>query len=163
MNKATYDLAITFGRFNLLHNGHLDLFHRMAKMAHECSIGVSSGGRNLPLADRVMVIDKALKPNNRCYRVVGGSNPFDYFGKIDELNPNNSVILFLGEDQEMLAKAAKRVFGWNYHLVKRLGSSTDIRGMIDEEEWDRLIDSVPLEIIPDVARLRGVELARSSK
>ena len=163
MNETTYDLAITFGRFNLLHNGHVDLFHRMAKVAHECSIGVSSGDRNLPLADRCRVIDTALKPNNRCYRIVGGSNPFDYFGRVNDANINGSVILFLGEDQEALAKAAKRVFGWDYYLVKRLGSSTDVRGMIDREEWDRFVDAVPLEIIPDVARLRGLELEKSAK
>jgi hypothetical protein len=35
--------------------------------------------------------------------------------------------------------------------------------MIDREEWDRLVDAVPLEIIPDVARLRGLELEKSAK
>lgn len=162
MDKQTYDIAITFGRFNLLHNGHLDLFHRMAAAALECSIGVSSGPKNLPLSDRIWVIKKALSDNAGCYHVTDGSNPFDYFDFIHQINGSN-VILFLGEDQEALGKAAQRVFGWDYHLVKRLGSSTDVRGMIDREEWDRLVNSVPTEIIPDVSRLRGMELSRSEK
>lgn len=162
MDKKTYDIAITFGRFNLLHNGHLDLFHRMAETAYECSIGVSSGPKNLPLADRMKVIKKALGDNRGCYEVTGGSNPFDFFDFIHQANGEN-VILFLGEDQEALGKAAERVFGWDYRLVKRLGSSTDVRGMIDREEWDRLVNSVPAEIIPDVARLRGMELSQDGK
>jgi cytidyltransferase-like protein len=161
MDKQTYDLAITFGRFNLLHNGHLDLFRRMADAAHECSIGVSSGPKNLPLSDRIEVIKKGLGDNAGCYHVTSGSNPFDFFDFIQQIN-STSVILFLGEDQEVLGKATQRVLGWDYHLVKRLGSSTDVRGMIDREEWDRLVNAVPAHIIPDVARLRGIELSKDS-
>lgn len=162
MDKQTYDIAITFGRFNLLHNGHIDLFYRMAMVAQECSIGVSSGPKNLPLLDRISVIEKALGDNAGCYQVIDGTNPFDYFDFIHQIN-GSSVILFLGEDQEALGKAAQRVFGWDYQLVKRLGSSTDVRGMIDRGEWDRLVNSVPVNILPDVSRLRGMELSRNEK
>jgi nicotinamide mononucleotide adenylyltransferase len=160
MIKQTYDLAITFGRFNLLHNGHIDLFERMATFANICKIGLSSASKNLPLSDRIRVIDKALHPNASKYQMLAGSNVFDYFGRIAELHSSEDIILILGEDQEVLAKAAERVFGWEYHLVRRLGSSTEVRGVIDNEQWDRLDRIVPRAIIPDVCRLRGMEISK---
>lgn len=160
MIKQTYDLAITFGRFNLLHYGHIHLFERMAMFSSICSIGLSSAAKNLPLSDRIRVIDKALHLRDMNHRIIAGSNPFDYFGQIVELYSSEDIILFLGEDQEVLAKAAQRVFGWEYYLVKRLGSSTEVRGVIDNEQWDRLDHIVPKVIIPDVCRLRGMEISK---
>lgn len=160
MIKQTYDLAITFGRFNLLHNGHIDLFERMAAFSSTCSIGLSSAAKNLSLSDRIRVIDKALRLRDINYRMIAGYNPFDYFGQIAELHSYENIILFLGEDKEVLAKAAQRVFGWEYHLIGRLGSSTEVRGVIDNEQWDRLDHIVPKIIVPDVCRLRGMEISK---
>lgn len=162
MIKQTYDLAITFGRFNLLHNGHVDLFEQMAATAPISSIGVSSSSKNLPIPDRIRVIDKALRVSGIEDSVITtcGSNPFDYFGRIAESYSSHNIILFLGEDQEVLAKAAQRVFGWEYQLIKRLGSSTEVRGVIDNEQWDRLDLIVPRIIVPDICHLRGMEISK---
>jgi hypothetical protein len=161
MIEAKYDLAVTFGRFNLLHVGHIDMFERMVGFAGTCLIGVSTGPDNLPIDQRVAVIEKAMGMNGVVYEHFGGvyetakaSNPFAFF----EFVPAERVILVLGEDQVKLAEAAKRVLGWDYHLVKRLCSSTEVRALIDNEEWDRLVEIVPNDILPDVARLRGQEI-----
>jgi hypothetical protein len=168
MTETKYDLAVTFGRFNLLHRGHVDMFERMAWLAPSCLIGVSDGPNNLPATLRVAVIEKAMGINgvvselmSSVYDTARAANPFAFFEYVTA-DPAR-VVLVLGEDQEGLGKAAKRVLGWDYHLVKRLGSSTEVRALIDNEEWDRLVDAVPLEIIPDVARLRGLELEKSAK
>jgi hypothetical protein len=166
MIEAKYDLAVTFGRFNLLHVGHIDMFERMVGFAGTCLIGVSTGPDNLPIDQRVAVIEKAMGMNGVVYEHFGGvyetakaSNPFAFFEFVNA----ERVILILGEDQVKLAEAAKRVLGWDYHLVKRLCSSTEVRALIDNEEWDRLVEIVPNDILPDVARLRGQEISQKMK
>jgi len=166
MIEAKYDLAVTFGRFNLLHVGHIDMFERMVGFAGTCLIGVSTGPDNLPIDQRVAVIEKAMGMNGVVYEHFGGvyetakaSNPFAFFEFVNA----ERVILVLGEDQVKLAEAAKRVLGWDYHLVKRLCSSTEVRALIDNEEWDRLVEVVPNDILPDVARLRGQEILQKMK
>jgi len=166
MIETKYDLAVTFGRFNLLHVGHIDMFERMVDFAGTCLIGVSTGPDNLPVDQRVAVIEKAMGMNGVVYEHFGGvyetakaSNPFAFFEFVNA----ERVILILGEDQVKLAEAAKRVLGWDYHLVKRLCSSTEVRALIDNEEWDRLVEVVPNDILPDVARLRGQEILQKMK
>ena len=166
MIETKYDLAVTFGRFNLLHVGHIDMFERMVDFAGTCLIGVSTGPDNLPVDQRVSVIENAMGMNGVVYEHFGGvyetakaSNPFAFFEFVNA----ERVILVLGEDQVKLAEAAKRVLGWDYHLVKRLCSSTEVRALIDNEEWDRLVEIVPNDILPDVARLRGQEISQKMK
>ena len=165
MQETKYDLAVTFGRFNLLHFGHVDMFERMAELAPSCLIGVSDGPSNLPIDERIAVIERAMGMNGAVaehfgsvYDTAKAGNPFAFFEYVTA-DPTR-VVLVLGEDQEALAKAAKRVFGWDYYLNKRLGSSTEVRSLIDSEQWDRLVDTVPAEIIPDVCRLRAQELKK---
>jgi len=167
MTETKYDLAVTFGRFNLLHAGHVDMFERMADLAPSCLIGVSDGPSNLPADQRVAVIEKALGLNTATpehfgapWETARAGNPFALFEFVTA-QPER-VVVVLGEDQEGLARAAKRVFGWDYHLVKRLGSSTEVRSLIDSEQWDRLTEVVPAEILPDVCRLRAQELKRQN-
>ena len=163
MTESKYDLAVTFGRFNLLHVGHVDMFERMADLASHCLIGVSEGPENLPVDQRVAVIEKAMGINHVvaelmgcCYETAKAANPFAFFDFVTA----ERVVLVLGEDQVKLAEATKRVLGWDYHLVKRLCSSTEVRALIDNEEWDRLVEVVPEDILADVARLRGQEIRK---
>jgi cytidyltransferase-like protein len=163
MNETTFDIAVTFGRFNLLHIGHLALFDRMADLAPNCLIGVSTGPNNLRFEARREVIEKAVGANTPTaehfgnpFEVCGGANPFAFFDFVTAKN----VVLVLGEDQVKLAEAAKRVLGWEFSLVKRLSSSTEVRALIDNEDWDRLIEVVPEDIVPMVARLRGDEIKK---
>jgi len=165
MTETKYDLAVTFGRFNLLHFGHVDMFERMAELAPSCLIGVSDGPNNLPIEQRIAVIERAMGIDSTVSELFGcvydtakAGNPFAFFEYVTVAPAR--VVLVLGEDQEALAKAAKRVFGWDYYLNKRLGSSTEVRSLIDGEQWDRLVDVVPAEILPDVCRLRAQELKK---
>lgn len=165
MTQFNHDLAVTFGRFNLLHIGHIDMFERMADLAPTCLIGVSTGPDNLPIDQRIGVIEKAMGINHVVAEIMGCSfetakaaNPFAFF----EFVTAKRVILVLGEDQVKLAEAAKKILGWDFHLVKRLCSSTEVRALIDNQEWDRLSQVVPEDILPSVARLRGQELFSKS-
>ena len=119
-----FKVAVTFGRFNLLHKGHLDLFKQMAESAKEIVIGVSTGPDNLTYRQRADVIIKALNDAN-----LGVTNcisprrqPFGVLKECLHLSPEE-VVFFVGEDQYALAKSVEHVlqlvlvcgawcFGW---------------------------------------------------
>jgi cytidyltransferase-like protein len=92
-----YKLALTFGRFNLLHFGHLDLFKQMGDAANEVIIGVSTAATNLSLRDRTQTIAHALAKDpdfSSTFQTVPKRQPFELIAEIKLHNPNE-VILFL--------------------------------------------------------------------
>ena len=150
--------AFTFGRFNLLHKGHLDLFQQMAASARDITIGVSSAESNLSLRDRTQVITHALNCANfeTPFSVLPKRQPFELAAEIKVFEPEE-VVLFLGQDQFELAKAFERHFGIASILIPRLTSSSAIRGMIDNEDWVMLTQHVPMSIFNKVVQLRQTE------
>ena len=155
---ARFKQALTFGRFNLLHRGHVDLFHQMMDDASEVIIGLSTGSKNLPWAHRRKVIDKALADRHR-YQVLPKPTPFSLF-EVRMFNPEDTVI-YLGQDQWELGQTLSREFGVACVTIPRLTSSTTIRALIDNEEWSLLAKEVPANIIHDVTLLRELECQNS--
>jgi cytidyltransferase-like protein len=154
-----YKLALTFGRFNLLHFGHLDLFKQMGDAANEVIIGVSTAATNLSLRDRTQTIAHALAKDpdfSSTFQTVPKRQPFELIAEIKLHNPNE-VILFLGHDQWELAKAFERHAGIASRLIPRLTSSSTVRGIIDAEDWALLTNHVPLSILNKVVQLRETE------
>ena len=160
-----FKLAITFGRFNLLHKGHIDLFKQMAGMAEKVTIGISSAASNLSLRDRSQVINCALDNDSDFYAdygVLPKRQPFEFAAEIKQYDPNQ-VVLFLGQDQWELAKAFERHFGITVILIPRITSSSAVRGMIDAEDWTALTSHVPMSIFNKVIQLRETELCLTSR
>jgi len=147
-----FQIAATFGRFNLLHKGHVDLFVNMAKVADEVWIGLSTGSNNLDFTTRQAIIEKALAPHGIKFRVVPGHQPFEVFELANTIAPV-STVCYLGEDQAKLSAAVNRAFGFECTLNPRMTSSTAVRAHIDNEEWDLLSEIVPGRIISDVVNL----------
>lgn len=147
-----FKIAATFGRFNLLHRGHIDLFVNMAKDANEVWIGLSTGPSNLDYTSRAAVIEKALAPYDINFRVVPARQPFELFELANSMASLDTVC-YLGEDQAKLAKAIERAFMFEPRLNPRITSSTTVRALIDNEEWDLLSEIVPGRIISDVINL----------
>ena len=149
-----FKVAATFGRFNLLHKGHLDLFKNMAGAAKEIIIGVSTGPNNLTYRQRADVIIKALSHDR--LGVANGlfpkRQPFDLLKECEHLDPED-VVFYVGEDQFALAKAVERTLGFSVYTIPRLTSSTLVRQAIDSEAWDLLGGMVPSSIISDVTQL----------
>ena len=155
--SKTFDIAVTYGRFNLLHKGHMRLFERMDKNASKLYIGLSSAQRNLPAHMRSEAIKAALNEYGIKAAIVDAGNPFELFQAVNL--PDAKIITIFGTDQYTLANAANKAYGWSQDLVERLTSSTAIRAHIDNEEWDILADLVPASIIPHVINLRQIENA----
>ena len=149
-----FRLALTFGRFNLLHNGHLDLFKQMAATATESAIGISTGPNNQTYRNRADIIQKCNL--NDSFGTIFGlfpkRQPFHMFKETSHLHPEE-MVFFLGEDQFALAKAVERTIGCATRVIPRLTSSTLVREAIDNEEWDLLAGMVPSSIISDVIQL----------
>ena len=154
-----YKLAITFGRFNLLHKGHIDLFKQMSKDADQVTIGISSAESNLSIRDRSQVITHALKSDpdfNVDFGVLPKRQPFELSAEIKQYNAEE-VVLYLGRDQWELAKAFENYFGITAILIPRITSSSAIRGIIDSEDWVVLTQHVPMSILNKVVQLRQTE------
>ncbi len=156
MENNRFKVAVTFGRFNLLHKGHIMLFQQMADFSDEIIIGLSNNSKNLSVANRSSVIDRALAPLGINYTVVEASNPFELFEQVKD-KEEISVTAFFGEDQTALAIAAHRTYGWVPKTIERFSSSTVVRALIDNEEWDLLGKIIPSRILSDVIKLRTYE------
>lgn len=154
-----YKLAVTFGRFNLPHIGHLDLFKHMAEEATDIAIGISTGSSNLSVRDRTQTLSHMLN-SDKDFRVpfiiVPKRQPFELISEIKQYDPSD-VIFYLGQDQAELARAVEKYVGCHTQLIPRLTSSTAIRGMIDGEDWVILAKHVPMSIFNKVVQLRETE------
>ena len=151
-----FKLALTFGRFNLLHKGHIDLFKQMADSAEEFCIGVSTGPNNLTYRQRADVIQKALNsdyPYGSSMGLFPKRQPFDLLREVPSSIDPEQVVFYVGEDQYKLAKAVERSLGFSTRIIPRLTSSTLVRQAIDNEEWDLLVGMIPGSIINDVIQL----------
>lgn len=161
MENKHHKIAVTFGRFNLLHKGHIMLFEKMAECADEIIIGLSNNDKNLRVADRKEVIELALAPTGINFKVIDASNPFELF-EVVKGKESLSVAAFFGEDQNTLSLAAHRAYGWTPKVIERMTSSTVVRALIDNEEWDLLGKIVPSRITSKVIKLRKAELSKTN-
>lgn len=159
-----YTHAITFGRFNLLHRGHLDLFKQMGESAREVLVGVSTGSKNLMYRMRSEVILTAIKNDPgfdfNQYQIFPKKSPFGMFDLLKDVNPEG-VVVYLGHDQFELGKTLSREYGCASVTIPRLTSSTTIRALIDNEEWAMLSKEVPSSILHQVVLLREQECQSS--
>ena len=163
-----YKLAITFGRFNLLHRGHIDLFRQMGQASETVSIGVSTGPKNLHFKQRSEIINTALKAdpeiNEVCYQVNPKHSPFGMFERnVNWFYQPEETVIYLGHDQFELGKRLSQEYGIACVTIPRLTSSTTIRSLIDNEEWVMLSKEVPSSIIHQVVLLREQELCPGSR
>ena len=152
----TYAIATTFGRFNLLHKGHVDLFEQMASQANKLVIGLSDGPKNIPWAFRCHIIRQALSHLDVELEITKCLQPFDHTALVVEMEPKN-VVFYVGEDQWKLASAIERVYGWTTTRIKRLASSTLVRCTIENEDWDILPTLIPPHIVKDVIDAYQIE------
>ncbi len=157
-----YDIAVTFGRFNLFHKGHLDLLRKMDTIANRVAVGMSGTDKNLPGHRRQEVMKKVAKWSDIDLNIINAGNPFEVFEAVGGINMDNKIVTVFGEDQVALAKAAQKAFGWSYELIPRRTSSTALRGFVDNEEWDLLAEQVPGCVISHIIKLRQLELCPDS-
>lgn len=131
--------AFTFGKFNQLHVGHIDLFTRALANHEHLVIGISSHGKNESLQKRVEAIRKVVKANGWNGRVhfVYDNNMWRAYAQV---GPECDI--FLGEDRERTGVRLASERNTTYTKVKRLTSSTEVRRrMASGEVLDDIVPS----------------------
>lgn len=136
------DAAFTFGKFNQLHNGHIELF-RQALVDHDrLYIGMSNAKTNEDISKRIRNLDRVIKANGWRGRVCVFQGANLYFA-YDSIHESCNVVL--GEDREGVGSRLAAENGVDYVKVKRMTSSTEVRRRISKGE--DLTDIVPNYLI----------------
>jgi len=141
MDKAPtyrYERAVTFGRFNIPHQGHLELIQMMLAHGDEAHVYVSTGRSNNDWALRVLLLShlcrKAHLDLNRVY-FMEASSPYEAVSKTLESSPWQEAVIVLGSDQEVMARKLGDVYDCPVILNRRTNSSTQMRFFLDAEDF----------------------------
>jgi hypothetical protein len=137
--KQVYKNAVTFGRMNLPHYGHVELVQKMLEQADVANVYLSSGKKNTDWNLRVLMLRHLLREvgvDLRRVNILKASNPFEAVENV--MSTDNDVVVVLGEDQsELLVKLCS-----DYHLGgqvnRRSGSSTQVRHLLDHGAIDNV-------------------------
>jgi cytidyltransferase-like protein len=126
-----YKSAVTFGRFNIPHKGHVELVQKMLQVANQAVVAVSGGAKNNDWDLRVLMFRALLRRSQvdvSRVRFINQSNPFSAI----EVASAGETVLVLGEDQASMAKDLSDACGVPYVLNQRSTSSTSIRENMDQ-------------------------------
>ena len=141
MEKVTpfrYERAVTFGRFNLAHNGHVELVRLMLAHGDEAHVYVSSGKANNDWDLRVLLLSRLCRhaglDMNRVY-FLKASNPYEAVSAAVESSPWEEAVIVLGSDQEQMARKLGEVYDCPVILNRRTNSSTQMRFFLDAEDF----------------------------
>ena len=141
MKKATplrYETAVTFGRFNISHFGHIELIQKMLTHAEEAHVFISNGKANNDWALRELLLLQLCRNSdvdlNRVY-FHRGNNPFAAVEQTLRSTPWEETVIVLGEDQEVMAKKLGDVYDCPVILNRRSNSSTQMRFFLDKEDF----------------------------
>jgi cytidyltransferase-like protein len=171
-NHATF--AVTFGRFNLPHPGHVDLIRRMLDVGDTAYVCVSEGSANNNRDTRIEVLDQLCYrgglDSNRIF-FFSAKNPYDavHFvtehehGSLPDPERVNNTTVVLGVDQSKLGERLRDDLGVKFVPNEvRVGSSTVIRYFLDigDEQIVREIYHKDDFIFADILDLRQEELSR---
>ena len=135
--QRIYKNAVTFGRLNIPHYGHVELVQKMLEQADVANIYLSTGKKNADWDTRVLMLRHLLREGGvdlRRVNILKASNPFSAVE--DVMDTDNDAVVVLGEDQsKLLAKLCE-----DYHLGgqmnRRTGSSTQVRHLLDHGDLD---------------------------
>ncbi len=134
--------AFTYGKFQQLHNGHVELFRQALENHDRLYIGMSNAKTNIDISKRIQNLDRVIKANGWRGRVCvfQGTNLCFAYDSIHE-----ACDVVLGEDREALGSKLAANNGVDYIKVKRMSSSTEVRRRIKNNE--DLSDIVPSYLI----------------
>lgn len=129
--------AVTFGRFNIGHPGHVELVKKLLTIGSTAKVYVSSGRQNNDWDLRVLLLRTLCRQARIDLSRVSFLKAIDpYAGLSDVLKSRDpsEVILVLGSDQVSLGLQLSHYFGVSFQENKRSGSSTALRKVLDKGE-----------------------------
>ena len=137
MKKPIYKTAVTFGRANLPHYGHVELVQKMLEQAEVANVYLSTAGTNTDWDTRVLMLRHLLREAGvdlRRVKTLKAASPFDAVDRTVQLDPDAVVVL--GEDQKNLLCKLCETYSLGGQLNRRSGSSTEVRHLMNEGHFD---------------------------
>jgi glycerol-3-phosphate cytidylyltransferase-like family protein len=135
--QRIYKNAVTFGRLNIPHYGHVELVQKMLEQADVANVYLSTGKKNADWDTRVLMLRHLLREEgvdlNRV-NTLKASNPFSAVE--DVMDTDNDAVVVLGEDQYELANKLCADYNLGGQLNRRSGSSTQVRELLDHGDFD---------------------------
>mgnify|MGYP006276887515 CR=1 FL=1 len=133
-----YEVAVTFGRFNIPHSGHVQLIEMMLEYGDEAHVYVSGGVSNNDWDLRVLMLSHLCrKANVNLDRVnfLKANNPFEAVNSAIEASPWQEAVVVLGSDQMEMANKLGDVCDCPVVINRRTNSSTQMRFFLDVEDF----------------------------
>jgi hypothetical protein len=127
--------AVTFGRFNIGHPGHVELVKKLLTLGSTAKVYVSLGRQNNDWDLRVLLLRTLCRQASIDLSRVSFLKAIDpYAGLSDVLKSRkpSEVVLVLGSDQASLGLQLSHTFGVSFHGNERSGSSTALRKVLDQ-------------------------------
>lgn len=166
--------AVTFGRFNIPHPGHVHLIKRMLEEADHAFVGLSLAKKNNDVELRRDVFESLLEHggiDTKRVSFFGADGPYqaveycitDVLTRMVCPAIQNATTVVLGVDQSALGERLRDDLGVKFVPNKiRVGSSTVIRYLLEigEELTVREIYHGDSDLFRMVQQLRREELAR---
>jgi hypothetical protein len=130
-------VALTFGRFNIGHSGHIELIKKLLTHGDIAKVYVSSGGKNNDWNLRVLLLRtlcRQAKVDLNRVSFLKAINPFRALSEtLGEEHPED-ISLVLGSDQTHLGRELSQKFDVFFFENRRSNSSSEVRKILDKGE-----------------------------
>jgi FAD synthase len=133
----TFQISVTFGRFNVPHFGHVELVQKMLDEAKQAFVFLSGSKSNNDFDTRAFLFRHLLRVSEvdlQRVKVLKAANPFEAIETT--LKASKDVVITLGEDQSKLCEKLCATYCLGGQLNSRSGSSSQIRHLFDRGEFD---------------------------
>ena len=137
MKKPIYSTAVTFGRCNIPHYGHVGLVEKMLEQAETAEVYLSTSSKNTNWDVRVLALRHLLRERGvdlKRVKFLKASGPFQAVEST--MGHDNDPVVVLGEDQSALCEKLCSTYYIGGHLNRRTGSSTQVRHLMDHGDFD---------------------------
>ena len=130
-------IALTFGRFNIGHSGHIELIEKLLIHGDIAKVYVSSSGKNNDWNLRVLLLRtlcRQAKLDISRVSFLKAINPFKaLYGVLEEERPED-ISLVLGTDQSQMGRELSQKFDVFFFENVRSSSSSEVRQILDKGE-----------------------------
>jgi cytidyltransferase-like protein len=139
-----YAVAVTQGRFNIPHMGHVKLIKEMLEQADTAHVLIGKGKDNVDQDLRSQFLRAALRHAGvdlSRVKLIKQENLLPYAKELGKGVGSSKAVAVLGEDQEKFLDVVNKTSKVETHKVPRTGegaSSTKIRQMIDSGDLEGL-------------------------
>jgi len=135
-DSIRYERAVTFGRFNIGHSGHVELVKMMLAHGDEAHVYVSDAGKNNEWDLRVLLLSHLCRNANldmdRVY-FMKAKSPFEAVAQSIESSPWQEAVIVLGSDQQEMLRSLGEYYDCPTIINRRSNSSTQMRFFLDAE------------------------------